>query len=142
MGFIRAVHALIILPTIIYFFKKKPKPLPTSLVNKIDPTSPLDPSRLAREIHFDLYVARGSLIVDILSHTLVTLTTPSSQFLFVAFTSLSSLGSGLIPAVQSLALCILQASGASADVGKLFGALAVIQAIGSTILGVSRAPAV
>lgn len=66
---------------------------------------------------------------------------------------LSSFGSGLVPATHSLALCILQARAlslpdvdgvdglikpdADVEVGKLFGALAVLQAVGQMILGVS-----
>jgi len=65
---------------------------------------------------------------------------------------LSSFGSGSVPAIESLALCIAQAQALNAvgnsdsegegerkgevDVGRLFGALAVLQAIGQTIAGV------
>lgn len=56
---------------------------------------------------------------------------------FTGITALSSMGAGLLPAAHSLALCILHASGESADVGKLFGALSVLQAVGSTIIGPS-----
>ena len=65
--------------------------------------------------------------------------------MFVAATSLSSFGSGVIPAVQSLALCTLQSRSlanasagvttADVDIGRLFGALAVLQAVGQMILG-------
>jgi len=65
--------------------------------------------------------------------------------MFVAASSLSSFGSGVVPALQSLALCVLQsrslanagAGGNEEDVGigRLFGALAVLQAVGQMILG-------
>jgi hypothetical protein len=68
-----------------------------------------------------------------------------SQTLFVLATSLSSLGSGAVPAIQSLALCMLQMraldageadDGQEEGVGSLFGALAVLHAVGQMI-GVS-----
>jgi len=102
-------------------------------------------------------------MIDILSNTLVTLGpmpmthalgpysfwTQESQPLFVLATALSSLGSGAGPALQSLALCIVQvrqldtgaANGDGAPslkeegVGQLFGALAVLQTLGQMILG-------
>lgn len=70
--------------------------------------------------------------------------------MFVMATSLSSLGSGAIPAMQSLALCILQVRAMEASagnpaevesgkgeagVGELFGALAVLQAVGQMVAG-------
>lgn len=75
--------------------------------------------------------------------------------MFVLASSLSGMGGGLQPAVQSLALCIMQSrqaaeGGEGADgqgvngkggvegMGKLFGALAVLQAAGLMIIGVSR----
>lgn len=64
----------------------------------------------------------------------------------MAFTTLSCLGTGVHPAVNSLALCILQIQGDvlneagvpqdGGDVGRLFGALASIQSVGQMILGV------
>ncbi|KAF8896306.1 major facilitator superfamily-domain-containing protein [Infundibulicybe gibba] len=131
-------------------------------------------AHLANEISFDLMLTRCSFIIDIISNTFVTLApaptiykahslyTPAtqgnqqrpmnfqqSQALFVLSTTLSSLGSGVVPAVQSLALCIIQmrslgspatgstGSGASLEggTGRLFGALAVLQAVGQMILG-------
>ncbi|KAF7354836.1 MFS general substrate transporter [Mycena sanguinolenta] len=72
----------------------------------------------------------------------------TSQALFVVASSISSWGTGLIPSTQSLALCILQARAlleadsassdavpAEASTGKLFGAIALLQAAGQMILG-------
>jgi len=109
-------------------------------------------------------------MVDMISHSLVTIF-PSpplglnrvqslnqssdfkkSQAMFVAASSLSGLGSGAVPAIHSLALCMMQvraldakAAAAAGEVdskdeggtGALFGALAVLQAVGQMILGVS-----
>jgi hypothetical protein len=127
-------------------------------------------AQLGQEIKFDLRLARCSLMVEMISHSLVTiLPSPSlglnrvqsldqssddfkkSQAMFVAASSLSGLGSGTLPAIHSVALCIMQVraldakAGAAAGVdskdeegtGALFGALAVLQAVGQMILGVS-----
>ncbi|KAI0077310.1 hypothetical protein K474DRAFT_1643587 [Panus rudis PR-1116 ss-1] len=100
-------------------------------------------SYLLKETSFDLSLIRLSLIIDFLSHTLVTISPPPSSSssptsldtaLFVGSTTLSSFGAGLVPAVNSLALCVLQMQ-VSAGAGRLFGALAVLQAVGQMILG-------
>ena len=84
--------------------KKKPRPTPTQLAN---------------EMRFDVRLARGSYMIDILSHTLVTFSstamTTTAQFSFVGYTSLSSLGAGVVPALQSLALCVIQADAAEEE---------------------------
>ncbi|EJD35616.1 hypothetical protein AURDEDRAFT_75130, partial [Auricularia subglabra TFB-10046 SS5] len=90
---------------------------------------------LSREIHFDLLVVRFSLALDFTSHLLVTTLAPPSGVVFTAITALSRMGAGFLPAAHSLSLCILRASGETAEVGKLFGALSVLQATGSTIIG-------
>ncbi|KAF5382009.1 hypothetical protein D9615_004376 [Tricholomella constricta] len=165
----RAVFLLILCPWIIRTFKPKPQPEiepdsgtnePVTKTKKPKPTK----SHLAREISFDLIMTRFSLMIDILSNTFVTLGpmpavhtlggaasfwTQESQSLFVLATALSSMGSGAGPAMQSLALCIVQVRGLDAaaaggkvaatanegGVGQLFGALAVLQTLGQMILG-------
>jgi len=156
---VRAVHLLFILPFIIANFKPKPKT--KAVPPNAEPLPKPKPTRvsLAQEMHFDLFLTRLCFVLDILSHTFVVLS-PSpipiihtlakradsySQIMFVAASSLSSFGSGVVPAVQSLALCILQsrslanarAGGNEEDVGigRLFGALAVLQAVGQMIVG-------
>lgn len=78
--------------------------------------------------------------------------------MFVGATSLASAGAGVMPAAQSLALstlqgrklaekeemarlqsgieCVPQEQDAALESGKLFGAIAVLQAVSQTILGV------
>lgn len=102
-------------------------------------------------MNFDLLLLRMSFLVECLSHSLVSFAPAAlGEGFFVAFTTLSCFGAGVIPAANSLALCILQAqahaaggpgAGASFDddggAGRLFGALAALQAVGQMILGVS-----
>ena len=130
-------------------------------------------AQLGQEIGFDLLLTRLSLMIDILSQTLIILFPAPSpevnglslmqttqdqlsfaqrQAIFVVASTLSSMGSGVIPAIHSLALCLLQARGLESNVdradanrvetrgegaGGLFGAFAVLQTIGQMILGVS-----
>ncbi|KAI0326045.1 hypothetical protein GY45DRAFT_161821 [Cubamyces sp. BRFM 1775] len=138
MGFSRALHLLLILPFLIATFKPKPKPTQTPVTPANGQSNkPAKPAAtaLAKEMHFDLSLIRGSLLIDLLSHSLVALSPAhASQALFVGATSLSSFGAGLVPAMNSLALCIMQGRGED-DTGKLFGAFSVLQAIGQMILG-------
>ncbi|KAH7915656.1 major facilitator superfamily-domain-containing protein, partial [Hygrophoropsis aurantiaca] len=178
MGATRAIHLLLLLPAILTMFKPVRAAIAGAASTPTEPTSKPKPtkSHLLAEIRFDLRVIRCSMVLDMLSHTLVVLAplpsrSPSatwwSQFMFVGATSLACVGAGVMPAVQSLALCTLQGRGiamkeaarstheqyplidgeireAARDMeesepelepGKLFGALAVLQAVGQTILG-------
>lgn len=141
-------------------------------------------AQLGQEIGFDLLLTRFSLMIDIISQTLVLIfpapaftddhisllqadkgkmNFAKSQALFVVASSLTGFGSGTVPAVHSLALCMLQvrrldnaAAAAGCDAvdggedanlaaesnkeegtGALFGAFAVLQSVGQMILGVS-----
>ncbi|KAJ6567429.1 major facilitator superfamily domain-containing protein [Mycena vulgaris] len=174
MGGGRALFLLFVFPLIISTFKPKstlPKPAPVPGVKAVKPKP--TKAHLAREIKFDLRLTRISLCIDIVANTAIVLapapayklhsqvdttfaepTSTDSQFrtsqaLFVVSSWMASWGAGLVPAVQSLALCIVQAralleaeSGEGTDspvvdagTGRLFGALAVLQAIGQMILG-------
>lgn len=174
MGAVRAVHLLFVMPRKKYYsvrqfaradgfadligwLKPKPKAIPKVPGNPTSVSKPSAPAagkkpkptlgQLAKEINFDLVLLRCSFFIECLSHTLVALMPASSgSGLFVVFTTLSCLGTGVLPAVNSLALCILQIQGDvmgsagmqqdSGDVGRLFGALASIQSVGQMILGV------
>ncbi|EIN14738.1 MFS general substrate transporter [Punctularia strigosozonata HHB-11173 SS5] len=128
---VRMVYTLLVMPFFISTFKPKPA--------KITSES------LAKEMAFDLALVRVSLVIDILSNALVALV-PSTPALFTFLSVLSGFGSGVVPALQSLALCIVQRSEtfAAADSktvspgagkGQLFGAMASVQAIGQQIIG-------
>jgi hypothetical protein len=98
--------------------------------------SSLARAHLARSITSDLVLVRGSLFLDIASHSLVALHVSSSPLVFTGITSLSALASGGTPALHSLAICILQRSQkGSPDTGALFGGLGMLTALGQ-ILGV------
>ncbi|KAI0059215.1 MFS general substrate transporter [Artomyces pyxidatus] len=128
VGGARALHLLFVMPFIISHFKPK-SPVPSAAGSA--PT----PADLTHSIKFDLNFARVSLLMDIASHTLVSLPLPASTMSFTAMTTLSSLASGALPATHSLAVCLLQRNGQTEGLGALFGALSVLLALGQMILG-------
>ncbi|KAF8206384.1 hypothetical protein K438DRAFT_1817102 [Mycena galopus ATCC 62051] len=175
LGTTRAVFLLFALPFIILTFKPKAK-VPKGhkgqavALNKAAKPKPTK-AHIAREINFDLGLSRLSLCIDIVANLSIvfapgptykvhlqamngldsTMTVNSqfqtSQALFVLASWVQCMGAGVAPAIQSLALCIMQARsllaadagqpgpGADAATGTLFGALAVLQASGQMVLG-------
>lgn len=95
-----------------------------------------------RELNFDLSLVRMSILLDFLSHGSVILSPTNSQTWFVLATTLTSLGSTSIPSYSSTVLGYVRYRASQGeitepeeDVGVLFGALAVLQSLGQTILG-------
>ncbi|TCD71062.1 hypothetical protein EIP91_000154 [Steccherinum ochraceum] len=154
MGAVRAVNLLILMPYLISRFKPKSETraaaLPAAsaslarIIGKPKPTL----SQLHAEMSFDIILVRVSLCIDFCSHFFVFLSPVSAgPVLFVLFTSMSSLGAGVHPAVNSIALCVLQIRQYAAEdagevatqddggAGRLFGALSVLQSVGQSILG-------
>ncbi|KAF7374855.1 hypothetical protein MSAN_00371500 [Mycena sanguinolenta] len=170
LGTTRAVFLLFALPFIISAFKPKVKlPKGHAAANKAAKPKPTK-SHIAQEIKFDLGLSRLSLCIDIVANLAVVCSPEpgykmhlqamngidstgvssefqTSQALFILASWAQCMGSGAVPAIQSLALCILQArsllaadagqpgSGIEAATGPLFGALAVLQAGGQMVLG-------
>ncbi|KAJ3800064.1 major facilitator superfamily domain-containing protein [Lentinula aff. detonsa] len=146
VGAARAFHLAIILPLCIKLFKRKPRRVSSEesepLISSSTPSTSTvssdlrsdSPSRLL-EPHssaFDLGLARTSLFIEIVAYLLMALvTTPVA---FALFGMLGSLGSGFSPALQSVALEMYTERGGTEN-GKLFGALSVIQALSSQIIG-------
>jgi len=154
---------LFLLPLLLSIFKPVKAAVSSAVSSQAGPKAKRKPtkSHLFSEIRFDLLVVRFSMLSEFFSHSLVVLSPlpsndPSSawwsQFMFVGATCLACGGAGVTPAAQSIALCTLQGrtlaekeeaarlqSGAAREPdaepesGKLFGALAVLQATGATI---------
>ncbi|KAJ7756478.1 major facilitator superfamily domain-containing protein [Mycena maculata] len=170
LGTTRALFLLLAFPLIISTFKPKSK-LPKSKAVSAPKAAKPKPtkSHIAQEIKFDLGLSRLSLVIDIVANlSIVFAPAPSykmhslalngpemssavstefqnSQTLFVLASWMQCMGAGVVPAMQSLALCILQARSLlaaeaghaipDAGTGPLFGALAVLQAGGQMVLG-------
>ncbi|KAJ3819974.1 major facilitator superfamily domain-containing protein [Lentinula raphanica] len=150
VGAARAFHLAVVLPICIRLFKPTPRkasseesePLisPTSSHTPSASTAPSSrasshsPSRLL-EPHssaFDLGLARVSLSIEIVAYLFMALAT--TPLAFAVFGMLGSFGSGFSPAIQSVALEMYMERGGTEN-GKLFGALSVVQALSSQIIG-------
>ncbi|KAF9265618.1 MFS general substrate transporter [Marasmius fiardii PR-910] len=152
IGAARAIFLAIILPLVIKFFKDEPKiqedrpqtsgeeePLidpsnASSFRPHVQRTSSHSPSRLTEphSSRFDLALARVSLGLEIIVYTLMALAINSTSFTILAMCG--ALGSGFAPAIQSVALDLYAKRGEN-ETGRLFGALSVLQALSSQILG-------
>ncbi|THH14854.1 hypothetical protein EW146_g5538 [Bondarzewia mesenterica] len=153
----RALYLTFIFPLIIKQFKPTSPPirLPVSPLEPLNPNNPTSPSsttsrssssgpgakspddqvRAHEEHHspsFDLALARGSTLIDIISYTLLPLA--PTPIAFVMASTISSLGAGFSPAVHSLSLELYRRRGGT-ESGELFGAMSVVQALSSQIIG-------
>ncbi|KAI9461197.1 major facilitator superfamily domain-containing protein [Lactarius psammicola] len=116
---IRAVNLLVILPLILAYFAWDRKA----------PTKNSSPAHLASAIRFDQRIAAISLFTDASANALVAISPTSSQPLFIFLTSLGALTSGGHPALQSLGAVSLRAMGKGNEVGLVFGALGLVNAV-------------
>ncbi|KAF8499790.1 major facilitator superfamily domain-containing protein [Russula emetica] len=116
---IRALNLLIILPLILAYFSS----------NHTAPTEDLPNAHLASAIRFDRRIAAISLFMDASANALIAVSPTSSQALFVFLTSLNALTSGGHPALQSLGAVSLRAMGKGNEIGLVFGALGLANAV-------------
>jgi len=151
VGISRALYLTLLLPLVISFFKPKPKPsirlaedsepATTESSSAINDTSSeteqlLESDESGDDKHhhtptFDLNIARMSIVVETTTYILMALT--SSGTVFTVWTAMGSVGAGVSPAVQSLALLLYTNSGGT-ESGSLFGALSVVNALGAQII--------
>jgi len=92
------------------------------------PTSTPAPKQ-SKEIHspsFDLGLARISLLIDIVAYVLMGLS--PTAMAFTGSSLLGSFGAGFSPAAQSVTTALYARRGGT-EIGRLFGALSVIQAL-------------
>ncbi|KAI0062299.1 hypothetical protein BV25DRAFT_1885581 [Artomyces pyxidatus] len=152
VGVTRASYLAVGLPLIINVLTRKPAiQLPVAPSEPLDARSPSpaattasrpssrSPGHKTNVTHHhtpavDLTIARVSLVVQAMSYAMMIIS-PSS-WSFIAASALGSLGAGFSPTVQSLALELYMQRGGT-ESGKLFGALSVVQALGSQIIGPS-----
>jgi MFS family permease len=157
VGAARAFHLAIILPLCIKFFKRKPVPVTSgetepllSSASSASPSTSTTSSRIVRppgagarsdspsrltephSIEFDLGLARASLALEFVAYTMMALV--PNPVAFTCFAMLGSAGAGFSPAIQSVALEMFTQRGGT-ETGRLFGALSVIQALSSQIIG-------
>ncbi|KAG5636197.1 hypothetical protein H0H81_008867 [Sphagnurus paluster] len=137
VGATRALFLAIVLPCIISFFKLRGK---TSTLEASRNTSEGEPflsdtiqkPKREHSAAFDLGLAHVSLVVEVISYTFMAIA--PTAFFFTLFSMAAAMGSGLNPALQSVALAMYRRRGGT-ESGRLFGALSVVQALSSQILG-------
>ena len=119
----------------------KPKPLilelpvtpveTTPLLNPLTPSSSTMMARktIKKEIHsplFDLNLARLSILIHLVAY--ISMGVTRRAILFGLSAAFNALGSGFSPAAQSVALALYAKRG-GVEIGRLFGALSLIQAM-------------
>ncbi len=97
--------------------------------NHTAPTKDSTHVHLASAIRFDQRIAAISLFMDASANALIAISPSSSQALFVFLTSLNALTSGGHPALQSLGAVSLRAMGKGNEMGLVFGALGLSNAV-------------
>ncbi|KAJ8699968.1 hypothetical protein PTI98_003040 [Pleurotus ostreatus] len=145
VGAVRAAFLALILPVIIQLLKPKATPASAEteplLSSSSEPSgssqrpSPTSSPRSLLEIHspsFDLSLARASLLVEIVAYSLMAMA--QAPLPFTIFAMLGSFGAGFSPAIQSAAIELYVRRGGREN-GRLYGALSVVQALCSQILG-------
>ena len=88
-----------------------------------------DRKAFKKEIHnttFDMVLARGSLLVDMVNYTFMALVPTSWAFIICSLTA--SFGAGFDPMAQSVALAVYKRKGGT-ESGRLLGAFCVVQAL-------------
>ncbi|KAG0699659.1 major facilitator superfamily domain-containing protein [Suillus ampliporus] len=139
-GAARALFLTVILPAIIKFLRPSPVRLPTTPDEPLkDLSSRSHPSgQNTAKTHtpspphsptFDLNLARISVFLDIISFVIMVFA--SNGLVFLCGATVQSLGAGYSPAIQAYALDVYSRRGGKGEAGKLFGAISVVQAVGS-----------
>ncbi|KAH6918262.1 major facilitator superfamily domain-containing protein [Coprinopsis sp. MPI-PUGE-AT-0042] len=151
VGASRALFLTVLLPVAIKLFKPEPlvidmpstpsetEPLlsraeETTPPASTTPSAPAGPSsrKVLHSPTFELIVVRVSIVVEIVAYSLMGLASTGSAYAMSAV--LAALGVGLSPALQTVALAMYARKGGS-ETGRLFGALSVVQALSSQVLG-------
>ncbi|KAF5330575.1 hypothetical protein D9619_005275 [Psilocybe cf. subviscida] len=147
LGITRAVFLTFILPLVIKILKPKPIVIEIPVQSGTSESSPLlgsspdaespAPKTIKKEIHspsFDLKLLHFSVLIEIIAYTAMAFSVRPLPF--TLFAVLGSLGAGFSPALQSVALALYTRAGGT-EIGRLFGALSVVQALSMQIFGPS-----
>jgi len=141
MGVIRALHLMVIVPVLIKYVKPGPQ-VALEIPPEEEPLLPtqdmdMNSDAVRKELHslsFDMTLARVSMAMEAIAYGAMGLS--SSGLPFVVSSVFLWLGSAVNPAVQCVALAVYKRNGGT-ESGRLFGALSVVQALCSQIIGPS-----
>ncbi|SCV74651.1 BQ2448_7680 [Microbotryum intermedium] len=144
IGVCRVVGLIIVLPLFIRAVRKPaplpPRPRPEGEFDTAGPATVTKEQKLwdreatwlrtLHDSHFDLFLAKLSLLIDIMGYALLALNGGSPTRFLVA-TGCSIFGGGASAAIQSLAL----AHTSTRDSGRLFAGLSVLSSVNGQIVG-------
>lgn len=137
---IRAVNLLVVLPRKLPFclqYFRYPHVVTVILAyfssKGTTPSRNSTPEFLASAISFDRRIAAISLFMDASANALIAISPTASQPLFIFLTALNALTSGGHPAIQSLGAVSLRAMGRANEMGLVFGALGLSNAVSHII---------
>jgi len=142
IGVVRALYLIVILPTAIKFFHPDARSNRESRGASINnPSQSSRPRGLPHDPAFDLAIARVSLLLELCHYFIATIST--NVTIWISATVIGSFGGGFSPSLQALATelfnhretAIHGDERAGENYGQLFGALGVIQAFCSQMLG-------
>ncbi|KAI9057904.1 MFS general substrate transporter [Trametes sanguinea] len=140
----KAVYLTLIFPAIVKlltYLRSRPAPAPVpadetepllTAAEPDEPTTAPAPRKLLRAASLDLLLARAAVVTDMIFYALTP--TAATGALFAAYGMCISLGASFGPVMQSLALDLYARRGGS-DTGRLLGALTVVSALSSHIVG-------
>ncbi|KAL7283592.1 hypothetical protein ACG7TL_003027 [Trametes sanguinea] len=140
----KAVYLTLLFPAIVKlltYLRSRPAPDAISadetepLLPPTEPDQPplaRAPTKLLRAASLDLLLARAAVVTDMIFYALTP--TAVTGALFAAYGMCISLGASFGPVMQSLALDLYARRG-GADTGRLLGALTVVSALSSHIIG-------
>ncbi|KAF9039314.1 MFS general substrate transporter [Panaeolus papilionaceus] len=123
MGLTSGAFLILIFPIIVKHFKPKP------IVIELQDPAAITSEVVKKEVHspkFDLNIVKASLGLNVAVFCFNGLT--KSAVVFTVLSMVGSFGLGYGPATQSVALTLYTQQG-GVEVGRLFGSLAVVQAI-------------
>lgn len=127
----RGIYLIIILPLIIKYFKPPTQEIEIKVESDTEPSGYKTIKQKLESPTFDLRLARISIFFEGAVHVVMVLfPSPGSLYFLGVF---GTVGAGFPPAVQSVALSLYIHQGGE-EVGKVFGALGVIQTLCGQII--------
>ncbi|KZP12568.1 MFS general substrate transporter [Athelia psychrophila] len=131
----RATYLMVILPIVIKLFKPKPTAAELSEGTPLLATPGSAKDDVKKEVHnpqFELQISRASLAIEVFGYVFMAIAPTGITYTLAAL--VGAVGQGFVPSIQSIALELYNRRGLH-ETGKLLGALAVVSALCSQVIG-------
>ncbi|PCH37837.1 MFS general substrate transporter [Wolfiporia cocos MD-104 SS10] len=143
LGATRAIYLTVLLPVIMKLLQPKlaavrlpdeayDHPQTSQTSNAEQPQARAEQAATPHSSTLDLALARISILIEVVAYIMMALA--PNGYVFTAYAVFSALGVGFTPAINSVASALYTQNGGK-ELGKLFGALGVVQTICSQVLG-------